>query len=151
MTQKLKVNRSFKTVFSDYEIHVFDIGKMKESDISKFTSDFRNIVEYLVKSKRSESERIANIDELDNLKNLKHVDAALKSLRVFTGDEFFNELNSKIGGSKVRSILDIYVEQKTEDISKQKSEVETQKAEIEIQKAEIETKAVLKLTALDIL
>lgn len=96
-----KVPKELKPFVSDYHINVFEITKLKKSQIDKFQSDFKVVADYFYQT--------ANNGEYHPSKEkIKHVDEVLKLLRVMSGDDkFVQEFTpeEKKGGITMDSVV----------------------------------------------
>jgi hypothetical protein len=86
---------------NDYKIHVFEIAWFTDEQISKFTGDFRIVVNFFAKKRRSNGNYIP-----DDSQEIKHVDAVLKLLSVVTGDDSYSNLKLPEGRKKI-SMCDV--------------------------------------------
>ncbi len=80
LSELLDIPERVRPFFNDYEIHVFEVAFIEETDLCKFQSDFRAVAEYFVKK------RIYGKSYEPSPQALKHVDAVLKLLEVLTND-----------------------------------------------------------------
>ena len=71
---------------NDYRINLFEIPKLPMETVDQFTSDFRIVAEYFVKTNRK------NEDYHPTEQLIRHVDEVLKLLRVVTKDENIDQL-----------------------------------------------------------
>ena len=96
-----------KEYINDYKINVFNIAYLSEEQVNMFTSDFKIVADYFVQ-KRKNGKYKPSSDVI------RHVDAILKFMAVFTGDQrYFNEAIQKkmqTGGIRTMDkILDDYI------------------------------------------
>ena len=101
------VPEELKEYINDYKINVFNIAYLSEEQVNMFTSDFKIVADYFVQ-KRKNGEYKPSSDVI------RHVDAILKFMAVFTGDQrYFNEAIQKkmqTGGIRTMDkILDDYI------------------------------------------
>ena len=97
-----------KEYINDYKINVFNIAYLSEEQVNMFTSDFKIVADYFVQ-KRKNGKYKPSSDVI------RHVDAILKFMAVFTGDQrYFNEAIQKkmqTGGIRTMDkILDDYID-----------------------------------------
>ena len=102
------VPEELKEYITDYKINVFNIAYLSEEQVNMFTSDFKIVADYFVQ-KRKNGEYKPSSDVI------RHVDAILKFMAVFTGDQrYFNEAIQKkmqTGGIRTMDkILDDYID-----------------------------------------
>lgn len=95
---------------NDIHVNVFEIAWLTESQVSKFTSDFRIVANFFV-NKRKNKDYIP-----DDKTQIKHVDEVLKLLSVMTCDRRYEKILS--GNVEVKSMCD--VAQRLEDKGVQK-------------------------------
>lgn len=86
--EAVEVPEDYKEIFSDYQIHVIDVPRIPEDIRSRLTSDFRVVADFLAGRKK---EGYVPIDQ-----PLKHPEAVLEFLRVFTGDERYEQIEEEI-------------------------------------------------------
>ena len=101
------VPEELKEYINDYKINVFNIAYLSEEQVNMFTSDFKIVADYFVQ-KRKNGKYKPSSDVI------RHVDAILKFMAVFTGDQrYFNEAIQKkmqTGGIRTMDkILDDYI------------------------------------------
>ena len=101
------VPEELKEYINDYKINVFNIAYLSEEQVNMFTSDFKIVADYFVQ-KRKDGKYKPSSDVI------RHVDAILKFMAVFTGDQrYFNEAIQKkmqTGGIRTMDkILDDYI------------------------------------------
>ena len=102
------VPEELKEYINDYKINVFNIAYLSEEQVNMFTSDFKIVADYFVQ-KRKDGKYKPSSDVI------RHVDAILKFMAVFTGDQrYFNEAIQKkmqTGGIRTMDkILDDYID-----------------------------------------
>ena len=102
------VPEELKEYINDYKINVFNIAYLSEEQVNMFTSDFKIVADYFVQ-KRKNGKYKPSSDVI------RHVDAILKFMAVFTGDQrYFNEAIQKkmqTGGIRTMDkILDDYID-----------------------------------------
>ncbi|MCR5249951.1 MAG: Rpn family recombination-promoting nuclease/putative transposase [Lachnospiraceae bacterium] len=71
---------------NDYCINLFEIPKLPMETVDQFTSDFRIVAEFFVKTSRKDEEYHPTEQQI------KHVDEVLKLLRVMTKDDNIEDL-----------------------------------------------------------
>lgn len=86
--EAVKVPEEYQEMFSDYRIHVIDVPRLPEEVRERLTSDFRVVADYFAGRK---NEDYVPIDQ-----PLKHPEAMLEFLRVFTGDERYEQIEEEI-------------------------------------------------------
>ena len=101
------VPEELKEYINDYKINVFNIAYLSEEQVNMFTSDFKIVADYFVQ-KRKDGKYKPSSDVI------RHVDAILKFMAVFTGDQrYFNKAMQKrmqTGGCRTMDkILDDYI------------------------------------------
>ena len=101
------VPEELKEYINDYKINVFNIAYLSEEKVNMFISDFKIVVDYFVQ-KRKDGKYKPSSDVI------RHVDAILKFMAVFTGDQrYFNEaMQEKMQTGGIRTmdkILDDYI------------------------------------------
>ena len=101
------VSEELKEYINDYKINVFNIAYLPEEQVNMFTSDFKIVADYFVQ-KRKDGKYKPSSDVI------RHVDAILKFMAVFTGDQrYFNEaIQEKMQTGGIRTmdkILDDYI------------------------------------------
>ena len=101
------VPEELKEYINDYKINVFNIAYLSEEQVNMFISDFKIVVDYFVQ-KRKDGKYKPSSDVI------RHVDAILKFMAVFTGDQrYFNEaMQEKMQTGGIRTmdkILDDYI------------------------------------------
>ena len=101
------VPEELKEYINDYKINVFNIAYLSEEQVNMFTSDFKIVADYFVQ-KRKDGKYKPSSDVI------RHVDAILKFMAVFTGDQrYFNEaIQEKMQTGGIRTmdkILDDYI------------------------------------------
>ena len=72
--------------WNDYPVRIFEISFLKEEQINLFQSDFGIIADYFVKRQKG-------IEYEGNHKEIKHIDAMMKFMAVFAGDQEFLKLH----------------------------------------------------------
>ena len=102
------VPEELKEYINDYKINVFNIAYLSEEQVNMFTSDFKIVADYFVQ-KRKDGKYKPSSDVI------RHVDAILKFMAVFTGDQrYFNEaIQEKMQAGGIRTmdkILDDYID-----------------------------------------
>ena len=102
------VPEELKEYINDYKINVFNIAYLSEEQVNMFTSDFKIVVDYFVQ-KRKDGKYKPSSDVI------RHVDAILKFMAVFTGDQrYFNEAIQKkmqAGGIQTMDkVIDDYID-----------------------------------------
>ena len=102
------VPEELKEYINDYKINVFNIAYLSEEQVNMFTSDFKIVADYFVQ-KRKNGKYKPSSDVI------RHVDAILKFMAVFTGDQrYFNEaIQEKMQAGGIRTmdkILDDYID-----------------------------------------
>ena len=102
------VPEELKEYINDYKINVFNIAYLSEEQVNMFTSDFKIVADYFVQ-KRKDGKYKPSSDVI------RHVDAILKFMAVFTGDQrYFNEaIQKKMQAGGIRTmdkILDDYID-----------------------------------------
>lgn len=70
---------------SDYRANIFEISYLSEQQIAMFRSDFQIVADYFVQVRKNQGYK-------ENKKIIRHVDAMLKFLSVFTGDQDYEKL-----------------------------------------------------------
>ena len=70
---------------SDYRANIFEISYLTEQQIAMFRSDFQIVADYFVQVRKNQGYK-------ENKKIIRHVDAMLKFLSVFTGDQDYEKL-----------------------------------------------------------
>ena len=98
------IPEKLKPFVSDYKINVFEIARLDDETIEKFTSDFKIVAKYF-QTKRLHKDYEGSKDEI------KHVDALLKMMSALTGDNSFevayNESNlEKKGGVTMCDVVE---------------------------------------------
>ena len=106
--EMFSVPEELKEYINDYKINVFNIAYLSEEQVNMFTSDFKIVADYFVQ-KRKNGKYKPSSDVI------RHVDAILKFMAVFTGDQrYFNEAIQKkmqTGGIRTMDkILDDYID-----------------------------------------
>ena len=101
------VPEELKEYINDYKINVFNIAYLSEEQVNMFISDFKIVADYFVQ-KRKDGKYKPSSDVI------RHVDAILKFMAVFTGDQrYFNEaIQEKMQTGGIRTmdkILDDYI------------------------------------------
>ena len=101
------VPEELKEYINDYKINVFNIAYLSEEQVNMFTSDFKIVADYFVQ-KRKNGKYKPSSDVI------RHVDAILKFMAVFTGDQrYFNEAMQKkmqTGGIQTMDkVIDDYI------------------------------------------
>ena len=102
------VPEELKEYINDYKINVFNIAYLSEEQVNMFTSDFKIVADYFVQ-KRKDGKYKPSSDVI------RHVDAILKFMAVFTGDQrYFNEAIKKkmqAGGIQTMDkVIDDYID-----------------------------------------
>ena len=102
------VPEELKEYINDYKINVFNIAYLSEEQVNMFTSDFKIVADYFVQ-KRKNGKYKPSSDVI------RHVDAILKFMAVFTGDQrYFNEAIQKkmqAGGIQTMDkVIDDYID-----------------------------------------
>ena len=102
------VPEELKEYINDYKINVFNIAYLSEEQVNMFTSDFKIVADYFVQ-KRKDGQYKPSSDVI------RHVDAILKFMAVFTGDQrYFNEAIQKkmqAGGIQTMDkVIDDYID-----------------------------------------
>ena len=102
------VPEELKEYINDYKINVFNIAYLSEEQVNMFTSDFKIVADYFVQ-KRKDGKYKPSSDVI------RHVDAILKFMAVFTGDQrYFNEAIQKkmqAGGIQTMDkVIDDYID-----------------------------------------
>ena len=102
------VPEELKEYINDYKINVFNIAYLSEEQVNMFTSDFKIVADYFVQ-KRKNGKYKPSSDVI------RHVDAILKFMAVFTGDQrYFNEAMQKkmqTGGIQTMDkVIDDYID-----------------------------------------
>ena len=95
----MKIPEGLDDYINDYEMKVFEIAWLTETEISRFQSDFKVVANFFVQ-KRKNKNYIP-----DDSTEIKHVDEVLKLLQVMTGDERYQMIFQKKKG--VRSMCDV--------------------------------------------
>ena len=95
----MKIPEGLDDYINDYEMKVFEIAWLTETEISRFQSDFKVVANFFVQ-KRKNKNYIP-----DDPTEIKHVDEVLKLLQVMTGDERYQMIFQKKKG--VRSMCDV--------------------------------------------
>ena len=106
--EMFSVPEELKEYINDYKINVFNIAYLSEEQVNMFTSDFKIVADYFVQ-KRKDGKYKPSSDVI------RHVDAILKFMAVFTGDQrYFNEaIQKKMQAGGIRTmdkILDDYID-----------------------------------------
>ena len=102
------MQEELKEYINDYKINVFNIAYLSEEQVNMFTSDFKIVADYFVQ-KRKDGKYKPSSDVI------RHVDAILKFMAVFTGDQrYFNEAIKKkmqAGGIQTMDkVIDDYID-----------------------------------------
>ncbi len=98
----MKVREELEPYVNDYKINVFEISFLSDEEVSRFTSDFKVVADFFVKS-RTIPDYVP-----DNLQVIKHVDEVLKLMAVMTGDRRYEEvLYEKDGKGKVKTMCEV--------------------------------------------
>ena len=105
--EMFSVPEELKEYINDYKINVFNIAYLSEEQVNMFTSDFKIVADYFVQ-KRKDGKYKPSSDVI------RHVDAILKFMAVFTGDQrYFNDaIQEKMQTGGIRTmdkILDDYI------------------------------------------
>lgn len=95
----MKIPEGLDDYINDYEMKVFEIAWLTETEISRFQSDFKVVANFFVQ-KRKNKNYIP-----DDPTEIKHVDEVLKLLQVMTRDERYQMIFQKKKG--VRSMCDV--------------------------------------------
>jgi predicted transposase/invertase (TIGR01784 family) len=95
----MKIPEGLDDYINDYEMKVFEIAWLTETEISRFQSDFKVVANFFVQ-KRKNKNYIP-----DDPTEIKHVDEVLKLLQVMIGDERYQMIFQKKKG--VRSMCDV--------------------------------------------
>ena len=95
----MKIPEGLDDYINDYEMKVFEIAWLTETEISRFQSDFKVVANFFVQ-KRKNKNYIP-----DDPTEIKHVDEVLKLLQIMTGDERYQMIFQKKKG--VRSMCDV--------------------------------------------
>ena len=98
-----------KEYINDYKINVFNIAYLSEEQVNMFTSDFKIVADYFVQRRKNNGKYKPSSDVI------RHVDAILKFMAVFTGDQrYFNEAIQKkmqAGGIQTMDkVIDDYID-----------------------------------------
>ena len=106
--EMFSVPEELKEYINDYKINVFNIAYLSEEQVNMFTSDFKIVADYFVQ-KRKDGKYKPSSDMI------RHVDAILKFMAVFTGDQrYFNEAIKKkmqAGGIQTMDkVIDDYID-----------------------------------------
>lgn len=106
--EMFSVPEELKEYINDYKINVFNIAYLSEEQVNMFTSDFKIVADYFVQ-KRKDGKYKPSSDVI------RHVDAILKFMAVFTGDQrYFNEAIQKkmqAGGIQTMDkVIDDYID-----------------------------------------
>ena len=75
------VPKELQAYVNDYRINLFEIPKLKRSQVDLFQSDFKIVADYFVQSAKGNYKPSAE--------KIKHVDEVLKLLQVMAGDDRF--------------------------------------------------------------
>ena len=98
---------TLRNYVQDYQIHVFDIPKLTQEQVSLFQSDFRIVADYFVNSRN-------NKDYTPSKEIVYHVDEFLKLMKVLTKDSRYEEVGKsfseeeKRGGLSMCELIDRY-------------------------------------------
>ena len=76
------VPKKLQPFVSDYHINVFEIAKLKKTQVAKFKSDFKFVADYFYQT-------VHTGDYKPSKEKIKHVDEVLKLLQVMSGDDRF--------------------------------------------------------------
>ena len=103
------VPEELKEYINDYKINVFNIAYLSEEQVNMFTSDFKIVADYFVQKRKNNGKYKPSSDVI------RHVDAILKFMAVFTGDQrYFNEAIQKkmqAGGIQTMDkVIDDYID-----------------------------------------
>ena len=103
------VPEELKEYINDYKINVFNIAYLSEEQVNMFTSDFKIVADYFVQRRKNNGKYKPSSDVI------RHVDAILKFMAVFTGDQrYFNEAIQKkmqAGGIQTMDkVIDDYID-----------------------------------------
>ena len=106
--EMFSMQEELKEYINDYKINVFNIAYLSEEQVNMFTSDFKIVADYFVQ-KRKDGKYKPSSDVI------RHVDAILKFMAVFTGDQrYFNEAIKKkmqAGGIQTMDkVIDDYID-----------------------------------------
>ena len=107
--EMFSVPEELKEYINDYKINVFNIAYLSEEQVNMFTSDFKIVADYFVQKRKNNGKYKPSSDVI------RHVDAILKFMAVFTGDQrYFNEaIQEKMQTGGIRTmdkILDDYID-----------------------------------------
>ncbi|MDY2727277.1 MAG: Rpn family recombination-promoting nuclease/putative transposase [Anaerostipes faecalis] len=91
LKERICANDQLKNQWNDYPVRIFEISFLEEEQVKMFQSDFGIVADYFVKRKKG-------IDYEGNQQEIKHVDAMMKFMAVFAGDQEFLKLNFPKGG-----------------------------------------------------
>ena len=103
------VPEELKEYINDYKINVFNIAYLSEEQVNMFTSDFKIVADYFVQRRKNNGKYKPSSDVI------RHVDAILKFMAVFTGDQrYFNEaIQKKMQAGGIRTmdkVIDDYID-----------------------------------------
>ena len=85
LKERIHVPKALKGYVSDYRANIFEISYLSEQQIAMFRSDFQIVADYFVQVRKNQGYK-------ENKKIIRHVDAMLKFLSVFTGDQDYEKL-----------------------------------------------------------
>ena len=85
LKERIHVPKALEGYISDYRVNIFEISYLSEQQISMFRSDFQIVADYFVQVRKNQGYK-------ENKKIIRHVDAMLKFLSVFTGDQDYAKL-----------------------------------------------------------
>lgn len=81
----LNIPDELEPYVNDYKINLFEIAYLSEDQVNMFQSDFRVVADFFVQQRKNE-------DYQPSTQVIKHVDAVLKLLSTFTGDDRFAQI-----------------------------------------------------------
>ena len=85
LKERIHVPKALEGYVSDYRANIFEISYLTEQQIAMFRSDFQIVADYFVQMRKNQGYK-------ENKKIIRHVDAMLKFLSVFTGDQDYEKL-----------------------------------------------------------
>lgn len=89
--ERLNIPDIVKPYVNDYQIHIFEIAYLTDSQLNLFTSDFKIVADYFVQKRK-------NKEYVPSTEVIQHVDAVLQMLHALTGDNRFeNTYTSRKG------------------------------------------------------
>ena len=98
--ERVSVAEGLKPFVNDYRVNVFEVPRLTDEQVERFTSDFRIVADYFVQMRRKR-------DYVPSRRVVEHVDGVLKLMSALTRDHRFEDAQNQFREGESVTMLSV--------------------------------------------